>query len=364
MKKPVQRYFKAVRGVAGAVKAIWRTTRRHNTAFVPALTTSFKLYLAENFSLKEIVGYGLYLPQVKHEMPVMISKHNSLEKLTRLNPREFEERVENKDLFYKNCRSAGLPVPEHYGLFRRGTGVDANDQPIADRDDWLAYFRSTLPAHFIIKDVKGVYGSGFHAFERQADGFMETNGQLMPAEEFYDFLFAHSTGGLVMQERLFNHPDMTLGEGNDALCTLRLTTLVQSEGDIALLFYIMKIPVGKNITDNFSMGTSGNLIAFGDRDSGTLRGARVLHPSVGGLSTVRTHPSNNHPLDGYVIPQWHDAVALAKRAHRAFSEFGTLGWDMALTARGPVILETNPWWDPPMYAPNVMSRENWLRIFG
>jgi hypothetical protein len=51
-------------------------------------------------------------------------------------------------------------------------------------------------------------------------------------------------------------------------------------------------------------------------------------------------------------------------AQRCFAELPTLGWDIALTGDGPVIIEANSRWDPPLYAPFLMSDEAWQRIFG
>jgi hypothetical protein len=133
---------------------------------------------------------------------------------------------------------------------------------------------------------------------------------------------------------------------------------------VSVLFYILKVPVGDNITDNFAMGTTGNLIAFGDRDHGVLTGARTLDPSGSGLTTIHVHPDTGTRLDGFRIPFWQEALDLAKQAHKSFSEFGFLGWDLALTKDGPKFLEANVWWDPPTYAPQVMLREDWKLIFG
>ena len=188
---------------------------------------------------------------------------------------------------------------------------------------------------------------------------------MLSVDGLYDWFAENSHAGLIIQERLFNHPNISLCNRSPGLCTLRVNTFLDGKKPgPSLLFYIMKIPVGGNVTDNFSMGTSGNLIAFGDHDSGVLRGARALHPSGAGLATIRSHPDSGHDIDGYAIPMWHEAVELARHAHVFFREFGTLGWDMAVTERGPVILEANPWWDPPLYAPQIMTRENWQRIFG
>ena len=98
--------------MSGPVAAIWKTTSRRNTSFYRALITALRLYAVEKFSWKEIVGYAIYLPEISREMPVMISKQESLAKLARINPRDIEERVENKSLFYEACKVAGLPVPK------------------------------------------------------------------------------------------------------------------------------------------------------------------------------------------------------------------------------------------------------------
>lgn len=364
MKPVVRRLIVKVHEVLRAARVIVDASRRHKVSGVRSLWKAIVLFSRERFSIREIIGYAVYLPEVRQTLPVLISKQRSLTKLATINPWELQERVENKDTFYRICADADLPIPDMIGMFRQGQGVSYEDGGPREPDDWVRYFQESLPQHFIAKDAAGVYGSGFRIFERTESGFRQTQGAEFSALELYRHLTNFPGNETVLQERLFNHPDLTIGRAQGGLCSLRVNTLRESDECITLLFYVMKLAVGQNSTDNFSMGTSGNLIAFGDRDTGVLRGARIMDASGTGLTTVTRHPDSGIDLDGYKLPMWSEAVTLAKQAHQAvFSEFGALGWDIALTTRGPVILEANPWWDPPSYAPNAMSEENWHRVF-
>ncbi len=50
-------------------------------------------------------------------------------------------------------------------------------------------------------------------------------------------------------------------------------------------------------------------------------------------------------LDGFEIPYFHDAVELAKVAHTYFYGLDSIGWDIAFTNDGPMIVEGNDDWD-------------------
>ena len=48
---------------------------------------------------------------------------------------------------------------------------------------------------------------------------------------------------------------------------------------------------------------------------------------------------------GFALPHWDECISLVCRAHDdAFPAFAALGWDVALTPAGPVLLETNLNW--------------------
>jgi hypothetical protein len=98
-----------------------------------AVASVARLYALEKFSLKEIIGYALYVPKIRQDIPVLISKERSLGKLATRNPPALQNRTEDKMVFYEVCRAANLPIPANYGIFRNGRGVDADKNTLNAR---------------------------------------------------------------------------------------------------------------------------------------------------------------------------------------------------------------------------------------
>ncbi|MES1151915.1 MAG: sugar-transfer associated ATP-grasp domain-containing protein, partial [Dongia sp.] len=53
------------------------------------------------------------------------------------------------------------------------------------------------------------------------------------------------------------------------------------------------------------------------------------------------HPLTGGQIAGRVLPFWPEAMALAVRAHAAFGEWVVIGWDVAILADGPKLIEGN-----------------------
>jgi len=57
------------------------------------------------------------------------------------------------------------------------------------------------------------------------------------------------------------------------------------------------------------------------------------------------HPVTGAPATGRILPAWPDIRVLAVGAHQVFSDRMLVGWDIALTPTGAVILEGNSYPD-------------------
>jgi hypothetical protein len=59
---------------------------------------------------------------------------------------------------------------------------------------------------------------------------------------------------------------------------------------------------------------------------------------------MEAHPDTGRRVAGEMLPSWPEARDLALEAHRRFPTLGSVGWDVALTPDGPVLVEGNPVW--------------------
>ena len=59
------------------------------------------------------------------------------------------------------------------------------------------------------------------------------------------------------------------------------------------------------------------------------------------MIAITHHPITKLAIEGFCLPYWPEAMALVERAHRTMPQLLTLGWDVAITDDGPIIIETN-----------------------
>jgi hypothetical protein len=265
-----------------------------------------------------------------------------------LNPPELTSVTEDKVLFQAVCEGLGIPVPRAFAVVRRGgTGWVAPGTPVAGRDAWLPALERVLPAAFVTKPARGVYGDAVTAWRRAGDDFVDHRGARCGPEGLLAALTTHPRhDAFLVQERLESHPDIARLTGTSTLQTVRVTTLADPDGGARVLFAEWKLVLGDQVVDNFRGGATGNLIAAVARDTGRLGPA--AHPAAGGagLEVFARHPVTGLPLTGAALPDWAALGATVLRAARLLLPLRTLGWDVGLTPRGPVLVEANRWWDP------------------
>ena len=94
------------------------------------------------------------------------------------------------------------------------------------------------------------------------------------------------------------------------------------------------MPVGRGEADNFNAGG----IAAGVSERSTL-GVAVGKDVRAGLFTH--HPDTQARIEGVDLPYWQQMVDLALLAHERLGGPCFVGWDIALTIDGPIVLEGN-----------------------
>jgi hypothetical protein len=97
---------------------------------------------------------------------------------------------------------------------------------------------------------------------------------------------------------------------------------------------------GRSSTDNFSIsGIAAPVdLATGRLGPGVRADPRLI------IAPVATHPDTGAAIAEAALPWWQEAAALALAAHAKLPAMACVGWDVALTPEGPVLIEAN--WAP------------------
>jgi hypothetical protein len=66
------------------------------------------------------------------------------------------------------------------------------------------------------------------------------------------------------------------------------------------------------------------------------------------------HPVTGVEIIGRVVPCWDQVIALAKRAHHVIRDRVLVGWDIAITPNGPMLIEGNSY--PDVHYPQRIHR--------
>jgi hypothetical protein len=347
-----------VRALRRAVH-VGRTIRRAGRFYgAPSSRVLRRLVVARRlgYRLDEARRLGILDPALPEDALAeeFIPSRTLLDLQLQLDPLAMTALVHDKALFNVACRLAGLPVPHVYGvLYRDGAGHVPRGLPPATRSDWTDTL-AALPGRFVVKPALGEFGEGLRFFSRSGEAFHEGDRRFDDAAALYDTLLEEGrAGGLLLQERLQNHPFLTELTGSETLQTIRVISIVDECGDPALVTAEWKVVTGDALVDNYHDGVNDNGTIHVDLRTGRLVGPLVVAgPDGFGFSTTDRHPRTGTALEGIEMPGWQDAGDVVLQAARAFDALRTIGWDVAITPEGPVIVEGNS-----LYAPtNTGSR--------
>jgi len=237
---------------------------------------------------------------------------------------DLETPLKNKVTFATYCRQAGLPVTPILATFKDGKSLTGDVAlPAADLFIKRRNGRGGSQSHLMIY-ADGLYrASDGASFDH--DSMLRHVAELSRVEPY------------IVQIRERNHPDIA-EFSPQALATVRVVTAINESGEPEAVRAVFRMgPLKDSVVDNFH---AGGIAAPVDLATGRLGQATDygLAPSVGWLDH---HPATNVQINGRILPGWADFVALACRAHGHFKDRFIIGWDIAMTPTGLLIVEGN-----------------------
>lgn len=310
----------------------------------PALARYARFVTLEHYSPAEIFMLGY----VGGDGPVrpdrFVSKQRTLEAHLRLNPREYFPRTEDKLEFARFCATHGLATPEVLLALDPAATRDTPFPTARDTAQFMARLASAPPGEVVLKPVEGVHGQGVQVLRLEHGRLHALDG----AERAIESLTAPFPDyrRWLLQVRAHPHRLLRQLSGSPYLQTARVVTALDREGVATVPIAWLRIIARGNVFDNFNFGASGNLVATLDLDQGTLD--HVLAPGGAhrGIVEATRHPDTGAEFAGFRLPHAAGVRDLVLRAARAFAPLRTIGWDVAVTDSGPLLIEGNVTWDP------------------
>jgi hypothetical protein len=140
----------------------------------------------------------------------------------------------------------------------------------------------------------------------------------------------------LLEVYVVQHPSI-MALSPSGLNTVRIFTQIH-DGEVKFLGARFRISVNSPV-DN--MG-AGNLAAPVDMETGVVSGPGVYSDITKEDQDV--HPVTGLPITGFTIPYWKEVIELSKQAAHFNPENRSVGWDIAITERGPELIEGNHNW--------------------
>jgi hypothetical protein len=312
-------------------------SRRHGGGRLAAARRGRRLRVTGSFAYEEALANGQLDPAMPEAVARgFISEHDTTLVLDRLNPESLASLTAEKAIFYRHFAALGVPVPALYGLIgRAGSWSARSGLPLDGLGGAAALLSEEAPEEMVVKPSAGHHGLGVRVLRREVGELVDLEGvRRAPAALARELLDDPEFDLFVVQERLRNHEAIRRLCDAETLQTLRLTTFVSDAGEPELLHGCVKLAFGGHNVDNFRGGSIGNVLVELDVESGVL-----LRP----FSATGTPMPG---LEGRRLPDWEAARALALRCAVLLLPQRSMGFDVALTPRGPILVEANRGYDP------------------
>ncbi|HEX6741950.1 MAG TPA: sugar-transfer associated ATP-grasp domain-containing protein, partial [Sphingomicrobium sp.] len=260
--------------------------------------------------------------------------------------RSFIQRCECKDgvpalLKHLNPPASELTDKAEFSRWCEARAVPTVPVLAVVRHDGVDRLRSLdqLAADLFVKPVDGKGGRGAQRWDylgggrhRCSDGKeLDTLGMLFAiAAEAW-------SGARLIQPRVRNHPELE-PLNNGALATVRALTCLDEAGEPELLGAVLRMAIGDNqVVDNLH---AGGIAAAVELQTGRLGLASNLGMDCS-LGWLDRHPTSGAPIAGFELPHWAEFRSFTERAHRAFADRIMVGWDVAITPDGLILIEGN-----------------------
>lgn len=231
---------------------------------------------------------------------------------------------DNKYLFKIFIKGLSLPQPEL--ITSIGKDYEINNFDAFNKK------METTSCELVIKPISGSGGRGI-LFAEKRDGFYYLNNEKISTKILWEKL----SGDEYIIEELVKQEMYLSNIYSNSLNSFRVITIKTEDGKWHVANFFLRIGRGGNRVDNSGLG---GIQIYIDKNG------RTYYPYDWSFrKEITHHPDTGQKLDGITISEHEKIIELALNASKKFNFMGTIGWDIAQTTNGLMIIEANAFYD-------------------
>nr|AKB95184.1 hypothetical protein [uncultured bacterium] len=241
--------------------------------------------------------------------------------------------AKDKPLMTAMLQGLGLPTPETQAIMHSCRTV-ADAVPLRNRADVCRFLREQASYPIFGKPFDSACSMGtakIDGYDADRDAVI-LGDDLIPVEGFAEMVEGLGRA-YIFQTLMLPHPEIVKIIG-PSVSSVRMFVFSDENGcDVFRAAW--KIPASANVADNF--WRVGNMLAGIDGETGKI--VKTMHRTPTGLEPIDAHPATGVSFTDLVFPHWDEmrATVLAAAVNLPGCHFQ--GWDVALTDRGPILVE-------------------------
>jgi len=293
------------------------------------------LYQCYGFPPYQYITHALYLREFQGDIGCFLPPELLHRFRDSLNPQQCWGNALDKQKFADLMMRANLPVVKVLARITHERSIATLNGNGCSFQQLLSWLFDSDQREIFLKPATS--GSGMGAFRAKVAGdHLLVDSREIDEDKFFTMLFANGRYDCyLVQPLIIQHPLLTRINPS-SVNTIRIDTLVIDDNIVHNGAYF-RIGTGTSHVDNNSQG---GLWCAIDLETGKLAPTAMTMTKFGRHS-FRTHPVTGCKFEGITLPYWEETKQVVCSGARVLLPMRSLGWDVAITEHGPVLVETN-----------------------
>lgn len=240
--------------------------------------------------------------------------------------RDYLTRARNNKLIKKYNKLEAFDVLENkekfntkFNEYLKRSWIKVNKENFDEVYDWIKKYKN-----FMAKPIYGGCGHGIEKIELDKKDEKELKADIKR--------WAENKEGYILEELVIQNDEVSKVYPC-SINTIRVVTILKDNIPYVVQTYFR---IGNNgkFVDNFN---SGGMTAPIDKKTGIVKDRAIDKKK----NLYETHPYTGHIIKGFKFPYWDEVISMAKKLALEIPDMGYVGWDVAISKNGPVIIEAN-----------------------